>query len=143
MMLFLLMALTTINLYSIHETLISQDLKGQSTYLIAEELFYTARNFETDFQKTVTSPETLIIWYNNWSTYQQPPTFGYFSQQLLECIQVEENFNQFASRVFRFKNNSAFMEDYMAQESCIFLPLEKGGFKTFGVLLSPICTNCN
>ncbi|MBR9681787.1 MAG: hypothetical protein GOV00_03235 [Candidatus Altiarchaeota archaeon] len=142
MILFLLMASTTINLYAIHATLINQELESQATYLDAEELFYIARNFESDFFQTSTSTEKIVAWYSVWSS-QQPPIYGYFSHTTSTCVQVEESFEVFVNRVFRFENKSMFMEAYGEKESCIFLSLEKGGFKTFGVLKSPICTECN
>ena len=140
MMLFMMMATTIVSLASVQSQIMSDELLGQATYLDALELFYRARNFEQGFLATDPTPEAIQTWFDS----QRPaPTYGYLSRWTSECIQVNESFADFTSKVFRFENGRAFMEAYGDQEACIFLPLEKGGFKTLGVLASPLCISCN
>ncbi len=143
LILFMLMASTTVSLYSLHRQLVFQELRNQAMYLDAEELFYKARNFEWDFHTSVHSKQDVLSWRRRWNSEQAPIIYGYFSQQGMECVQVDEPFEQFVNQVFRAENQTVFMESYGAYRSCIILPLEKGGFKTFGVLKSPICVGCN
>ena len=130
--LFIWIATTTVSLYAIHQQLLSEELQKQSEYLTALELFYTARNFEYDFESSVHSLQTLESWTSRW-----PGTvYGCFSTVTKTCIQTDDSLSEFVSKIMRFENGTAILESCGTSPSCFALPLEKGGFKTWGALIS-------
>ncbi|MBR9681001.1 MAG: hypothetical protein GOU98_04230 [Candidatus Altiarchaeota archaeon] len=132
---FLLVSLTLISLYATKATLLNLELKKQSELMDAEELFYQARNFEFDFFKAV-SNHNLDEFYNYWDT-QGDLNYGYFDYSNLLCEQVSFSFTEFI-------NNQKIQEDsviFFENSLCVTLSLEDSGFKTFGVVVSPICIN--
>ena len=138
MVVFLMMASTLTALFSMHRQLVERSLQSQAQILDALELFYAARNAEWMLAASAASPESLHQWYLHQGG---PITYGYFSSLTSSCVQVEEDFDDFVAQAFRFQPPQTFMEAYGTSRSCIVLPMEKGGFKTSAVFISPKCVD--
>ena len=132
---FFLVSSILIGLYATKTSLLNLELQKQSELMIAEELFYQARNFEFDFFKAVSSNQ-LNTFYDYWIT-QGDLQYGYFDYSNKKCEQIDTPF-------IRFINDQKIQESHLIlfeNSFCVTLGLEDSGFKTFGAIVSPICIN--
>ena len=131
---FLVASTSFVNLLILGSSLYSSYLNTTAKIADAEEAFYRVRNFEQSFVlSAVKGGGELERWYSYWK-----PTYGYWSG---ECVQVDEPFDVFISRVLKKYGNKIFLEAYGTHESCLYLPVDYKGFKTYALIRSPLCIN--
>ena len=133
---FLLFSLAFINLYALYAIFLESYLNTTSQILDGEETFFKARNFETSFVfSALEGKSKLLEWYNYWK-----PVYGYYDE-LRGCVQVNESFEEFIDEIMRFYNETIFIEAYKQKSSCIAKEINYKGFKTTGMIRSPLCIN--
>ena len=132
---FFLIAGIFANLYTIHSEFWRSYLNTSSKVLDGEEVFYRARNFESSFILSAVEGN-LIEWYDYWR-----PVYGYYDELKGKCVQVDEEFNEFVQEIVKIYEKKIVMEAYQNHSSCLFFPVNSKGFKTLGILKSPLCIN--
>ena len=137
MTLFLLFSTSLVNLILIHNELIEKSLNQTSEIMKAEEVFYMSKDFEISFVKSALRGYSQIeTWSSHWNI-----TYGFVSPSGDECIQASEPFSSFIRKVVRYEKNGVFLDAYGPYRSCITTTFELEGFKTRGVITSPLWIN--
>jgi hypothetical protein len=137
---FFLLASALTAVYSMKALVLSEQTRNDGLLMDAEEAFYTARNFEADFRKTMVSGE-FERFRNYWSGRGRL-IYGHFQDYPEKaCVQTSRSFQDFVEKNVQERGDIVVFSPDEEGQTCVVLEVDYKEFKTYGIIKSLICAS--